>query len=99
MTNVEMTDAEFCEGFSEADWDRAEAIEAEIMALLKQGLSKQTAFKFVRAVMDARKTAPQTTVEGVFEVALDAGLSYIALATSPRTKPRRKHGKLSRNGA
>lgn len=71
-----MTNEEFFAGLTEADWDKAEAIESELGKLLKEGLSKDVGLSFVRTVMTVRKAVPDATVGGIFDQALNAGLGY-----------------------
>jgi len=72
-----MADDEFYKSLSETDWNKAEAIEAEIAELLHKGLTEDVGLKFVRTVMEVRTAVPDATVEGVFDAALIVGLSYI----------------------
>lgn len=75
----EITDDAFLKGLSEAEWDNAEAIESEIGALLREGLTEAVGIKFVRTVMELRRAAPDATVTvgAVFDTALLAGLLYV----------------------
>ncbi len=73
----QMTNEEFFKSLSGSEWDKAEAVEAEIGALLNKGFTKDVGIKFVRTVMDVRIHVPSATVGGVFDAALSIGLSHI----------------------
>lgn len=99
MTNEKVIDPEvekFYKGMSDAEWDEAEAIEAEIGRLLTEGLSEATGPRFVRAFMEIRKVTPTATVEGAFEVALKAGLSYLEAVHAKPAGGSIKQGKARR---
>src|SRR6185437_14273027 len=68
---------EFFKSLSEDDWDKAVAIETELGILLSEGLPEDVSIKFVRTVMAIRAVIPEATVEGVHDMALRAGLSYL----------------------
>lgn len=72
-----MTNDGFFGSLSEAEWNEAEAIEAEITNLMEQGLTKDVALQFVRAVLNVRKAVPEATIAGIFDTALSAGLLYV----------------------
>jgi hypothetical protein len=73
----EPTNDQFFRSLSDADWDKAEAIEAEIEKILREGFTEEVGIKFVRTVMAVRESFPGATVEGVFDAALSAGLNYL----------------------
>jgi hypothetical protein len=105
MANEKLKDPEverFYKGLSDAEWADAEAIEAEIGRLLTEGLSEATGPRFVRAVMEIRKVTPAATVEGVFEVVLKAGLTYLEAvhikAAGGSIKQKNRRGKLAGAG-
>jgi hypothetical protein len=70
----------FYKSLSNADWEQAVAIETELVAILHEGLTEDVAIKFIRTVMDVRKTVPQATVGGIFDAALSGGLTYVVAA-------------------
>ena len=72
----EITNDTFLKGLSDAEWDKAEAIESEIAELLREGFTEAVGIKFVRTVMEIRTAMPDATVGGVFDFALMAGLAY-----------------------
>lgn len=82
-----------------AEWDMAEAIEADLEKSLTMGLTEDEMVKFVQTVMEIRKVMPKATVCGVFGAALLCGLDYVhtRLAPMPDAKRTRK-GKLSGKG-
>lgn len=92
----------FLKSLTDAELDQANAIETEIAKLLKEGLSEETSFRFIRAVMQTRKVLPSATVEGVFEVAFKAGLAYVeASQIKPAREPAKqkiRRGKLAGAG-
>jgi hypothetical protein len=75
----------FIESLSPAQWDEAEAIEAELAKLLREGQSEYVAHMFVATVMAIRKIHSDATVEGIYEVAIRLGLQ--ALANHDVNKP------------
>ena len=72
-----MTNDEYFKSLSEADWDKAEAVESAVEKLLSEGLPEDVAVKFVRTVVKIRTTVPDATVAGIFDTALSAGLSFV----------------------
>jgi hypothetical protein len=72
-----LTNDEFFKSLSEADWDKAEAIETKIGEILRQGFTEEVGIKFVRTVMKIRAVMPEAAVGGVFDTALSVGLDYV----------------------
>ena len=102
MENVK-TNEEFIKGMSEADWDKAEAIEAEINKQLTEGLSEQVAMAFVRTVMEVQTAVPTATVEGIFDAAMLTGLPCVKIvaglkSTGLRGSKLKRNAKLSGTG-
>ena len=98
----QMTNEEYYESLSDADWDNAEAIEAEIHEILSQGFTEEIAVKFVRTVMDLRKTVPNATVWGVFDAALSDGLLCVVervRLAQLRGQPKRKRSLGGKRGS
>jgi hypothetical protein len=99
---MELEMEKYYTGLTAAEWETAEAIETEIGKLLSEGLSEETAFRFVRAVLEIRKITPAATVEGVLEVALKAGLTYLEAvhikAAGGSIKQKNRRGKLAGAG-
>jgi hypothetical protein len=57
--------------------DTCERDEKLLTEIFHAGLSEVTAVQFHRTVLRARRVKPDTTVEGIFEVAFRLGLSFI----------------------
>jgi hypothetical protein len=80
MANEKVKDLEvekFYKGLSDAEWDEAGAIEAEVEKLLDEGLSEEAGVGLVRTVMQIRKVMPEATVEGILELVFHYGLLYV----------------------
>src|ERR1017187_7757369 len=56
--------------------DTCERDEKLLTEIFHAGLSEVTAVQFHRTVLRARRVKPDTTVEGIFEVAFRLGLSF-----------------------
>lgn len=72
-----MANEKYFAGLSDAEWDEAGAIEAEVEKLLDEGLTEETGMGLVRAVMEIRKVMPEATVEGILEAVFRYGLLYV----------------------
>ena len=89
-----ITNDEFFKSMSQADWDKAGAIETEIGEILDQGFTEEVGIKFVRTVMSIRKVMPGATVGGVYDQALSAGLNYLsARVLKPATQKKARSTK------
>ena len=67
----------FMKSVTEEQADACESDEKQLGEIFSAGWSEATAVLFHRAMLHARRVDPNVTVEGVFEVALRLGLSFI----------------------
>lgn len=84
-----MTNDEFFDGLSVAEWEEADAIENEIWKLLGQGSTESVGLTLVRAVLTVRKTVPEATIGTALDTVLMAGSLYVMNegGTEQRAKP------------
>lgn len=76
--NMETLDMEvFLRSLTEEKMDVCENDEKKLGEILKNGLSEEAAVRFYRTILCTRRIDPEVTVEGVFEVALWVGLSFL----------------------
>jgi len=88
--NTEKLTDDFVKGMTEAELDVAEKIEAEVGALLTQGLSEKVAMAFVLAVPVIRKRVPGATVEGILESVMLSGVGAVLNSVGvKKAKPKR----------
>jgi hypothetical protein len=67
----------FSRSLTNEEIDASERDEQELKAIMDQGWSEETAVRFARAMLLARRAHPDATVEGIVEVALMVGLSFV----------------------
>jgi hypothetical protein len=84
MDNVE-TYGKYLDGLSEAEYEQGVAIESEIAKILREGFTEKVGLKFVCIVLEIRKKMPTATVGGIFDAALDLGLSSVVAAVVKTT--------------
>lgn len=83
-----MTNEEYLKGLSDAEWDEAAVIEAELQKVAHEGFTEAVGIMFVRTVMEVRKKIPAATVGSIFDTALDFGLTHVrAVAGIEQTGP------------
>lgn len=68
----------FLRSLTEEQMDTCESDEKKLEEIFKEGWSEETAVRFHRAMICARRITPDATVEGVFETALRVGLTFLA---------------------
>jgi hypothetical protein len=67
----------FMKSLTEEQADTCESDEKQLAEIFSEGWSEENAVRFHRAMLHARRVAPDVTVEGVFEAAFHLGLSFI----------------------
>jgi hypothetical protein len=85
-----LTNEDWVRSLSKAESDAAEAIEAEVNALLGKGLTEEVALRFIRTVMALRILhGPKIKVSGTLEAVFLAGLERVAALAVKDSKPKR----------
>lgn len=67
----------FLQSLTEEQADTCESDEKQLAQIFSEGWSEANAVRFHRAMVHARRVEPGVSVEGVFEVALQLGLTFI----------------------
>lgn len=67
----------FAKSLSEEEAAMCEKDEAQLSEIFSAGWSEKNAVQFHRAMLNARRVEPSFTVEGIFELALQLGLTFI----------------------
>jgi hypothetical protein len=67
----------FLKSLTEEQADTCERDEKQLAEIFSEGWSEENAVHFHRAMLHARRVEPNVTVEGVFEMAFQLGLSFI----------------------
>jgi len=80
----------YLSGLTEAEQDEAEQIEVQLNAAAGAGFTMKTTLAFISAVPVIRKLVPGATVEGIFDVALYAGLISVVKDLAVKGKPARQ---------
>lgn len=91
----------FLRSLTEEQMDTCESDEKKLNEIVREGFSEETAVRFARAMICARRLTPDATVEGVFETALRVGLTFLCnlngeKLTTPARKQNREDGALSK---
>lgn len=77
MDNKTLNAEAFLKSLTDAEMDVCESEEKQLAEIFSEGWSEENGVRFHRAMLHARRVKPDVTVEGVFEVALMLGLSFI----------------------
>lgn len=77
MDNQTLSMEAFVKSLTEEQAGMCEKDENQLGDIFRAGWSEETSVRFHRAMLHARRVEPNVTVEGVFEVALRVGLSFI----------------------
>jgi hypothetical protein len=76
--NMQTLDLEvFMRSLTEEQMDACESDEKKLGEIFEAGWSENTAVRFHRAMLSTRRIDPEVTVDGVLEVALWVGLSFL----------------------
>jgi len=67
----------FLKSLTEEQADSCESDEKQLAVIFNEGWSEANAVRFHRAMLHARRVEPGVTVEGVFEIAFQLGLTFI----------------------
>ena len=67
----------FMKSLTEEQADSCESDEKQLAVIFNEGWSEANAVRFHRAMLHARRVEPGVTVEGVFEIAFQLGLTFI----------------------
>lgn len=68
----------FVRSLTEEQSDTCVSDEKQLGEIFSAGWSEQTAVLFHRAMLHTRRVEPDVTVEGLFEAALNLGLSFVS---------------------
>ena len=77
MDNQTLTMEVFLKSLTEEQADACERDEKQLSEIFREGWSEENAVLFHRAMLHARRVEPAVTVEGVFEIAFQLGLTFI----------------------
>jgi hypothetical protein len=67
----------FAKSLTEEQANTCESDEKQLAQIFSEGWSEENAVRFHRAMLHARRVEPGVTVEGIFEIALQLGLTFI----------------------
>lgn len=77
MDNQTLDLEAFLKSLTEEQADTCKRDEKQLAEILSEGWSEANAVRFHRAMLHARRVEPGVTVEGVFEIAFQLGLTFI----------------------
>src|SRR5438270_2557973 len=77
MDNQTLTMEVFLKSLTEEQTDTCESDEKQLSEIFSEGWSEENAVRFHRAMLHARRVEPGVTVEGVFEIAFQLGLTFV----------------------
>lgn len=77
MDNQTLDLETFLKSLTEEQADSCESDERQLAEIFSEGWSEANAVRFHRAMLHARRIEPGVTVEGVFEIAFQLGLTFI----------------------
>jgi hypothetical protein len=67
----------FLRSLTEEQMDACENDEKKLNEIVREGFSEEVIVRFCRAMICARRITPDATVEGVLEVALRVGMTFL----------------------
>ena len=77
MDNQTLSIEVFLKSLTEEQADACESDETQLAQIFSEGWSEANAVRFHRAMLHVRRVDPNATVEGLFEVALHLGLTFM----------------------